>query len=63
MAKSGFIEEVTFKGEDIQNFWEGRITLYGGLTILLGAGDLITPEKPRDDLIYFSNVQLRKVFA
>ena len=30
-----------FKGGDIQNFWEARRILYGGLTILWG--DLITP--------------------
>ena len=40
MVKSGFIEEVTFKGEDIQNFWEGRITLYGGTYHFIGGGGL-----------------------
>ena len=34
-----FHASAAFKGGDIQNFWEGGRTLYGGLSILWG--DLI----------------------
>ena len=41
--KLSFVAKVTFKGRDIQNFWEGGRTLHGWTFMHFMGGDLITP--------------------